>query len=56
MQYIIKRDKAETIALMVEDGKVTIRQHIGRFLRTNAVFLTLDEAATIAKEILKEAS
>lgn len=55
MQYIIQRDRTETIALIVEDHKVTIRQRIGSFLRSNAVFLTLDEAVTIAKEILKEA-
>ena len=56
MQYVIQRDKSEQVTVKIEDGKVKIFQRIANLLRPNAVFLTKEEAVTIAKIILKEVS
>ena len=56
MQYVIQRDRSEQVVVKVEDGKVKIFQRIGSLLRPKAVFLTKEEAVTIAKIILKEVS
>jgi hypothetical protein len=54
MQYVIVRDRSEHIVLKVEEGKAKIFQRIGNSLRSNAIFLTQDEAIILAKVILRE--